>query len=286
VTEESATQDHPGPTQGDIYVINKDLWGAYMEAFQPDTAMWQDPRLRHELMHAYEIKALADTLFVEKWQKTLDRRLGQPDEMTYKLACIDSVSLLAGPDGLVSPRHAAYVDFCARWMASAFGDVNKDGRVDETDRKLIARNPAEFDADGDHVLTYDDASLLNGPGYSPAGGIGPATQIEMTAGMLGYRPKGFASPYGRTSPWEDKAEVLSHAVRSGLLPALNAQAGSRERARARARLAEIRRDDPVLARKIEILAVLLGSCAEPVIEFRAVSANRVADLAGLSAASR
>ena len=67
-----ATQDRPGKTQGDVYVLNKDLWGTYMDLQQPGTTMWQDPHLRHEFMHAYEIKVLKTELFSRKWQRLLD----------------------------------------------------------------------------------------------------------------------------------------------------------------------------------------------------------------------
>ena len=40
----AATQDRPGKTQGDVYVLNKDLWGTYMDIQQPGTIMWQDPQ--------------------------------------------------------------------------------------------------------------------------------------------------------------------------------------------------------------------------------------------------
>jgi len=259
----AAVEDRPGKTQGDIYVLNKDLWGAYVDAFQPDTTAWQDPHLRHELIHAYEVNALAGTLFVEKWQRVLNERLGEPDEIRHKLAYIDSISLLAGRDEIASRRFRPYVEFCARWMAAAYGDVNADGLVDERDRQAICRDLARFDINDDGKISYEDAAALSGLTYSFASGIDPVTQFEMTAGMFGYRPSGFASPYGRTSPWEDKAETLAYALRDGLLPALYAGIGRQEVDRAWRRLADIRKHEPVFARKIEILALFLGSLQGP-----------------------
>ena len=74
---------------------------------------------------------------------------------------------------------------------------------------------------GAPAATLGGAAPFDGPGLLPAKGFDPASQIEMTAGMFGYRPKGFATPYGRTSPWEDKAEVLAYAIRKELLPTVN-----------------------------------------------------------------
>ena len=259
----AAVQDYPGNSQGDIYVLNKDLVGTYMDLFQPSTIMWQDPHLRHELMHAYEVNTLTNTLFVEKWQRGLNERAGELDEMTHRLALVDSISLVAREDEILSHRFRPYIEFCGRWLAAAFGDVNRDGRVDEQDRKFISRNPGKFDVNNDGRITYDDAYALNGLKYSFASGIDPATQIEMTAGVFGYRPRGFASPYGRTSPWEDRAEVLAYAVRGGLLPALYRKTERKHIDRAWRRLGRIGKGDPVLARKIEILAVLLGSLETP-----------------------
>ena len=259
----AAVQQYAGKTQGDIYVLNKGLLGSYMEIFQPGTTMWEDPHLRHEIMHAYEVNPLTRTLFTAKYQKVLDEPVGKYDPMTYKLACIDSVSLLAGEDEMTSQDTRPYIEFAARWMAAAFGDVDKNGQVDEADRQLISSAPGKFDADGDGKVTYDDPAALGGPKYSFRSGIDPATQIEMTAGVLGYRPKGFASPYGRTSPWEDKAEVLSYAVRGGFLPALYINTDPHKTARAWDRLAKIKKRDAVFGRKIEILAVLMASLESP-----------------------
>ena len=88
-----ATQDRPGESQGHVFVLNKGLWGTFMDMSQPSTTMWQDPHLRHELMHAYEINALKTTLFRQQWQELLDEKLGDHNEMIYKLGLIDSISL-------------------------------------------------------------------------------------------------------------------------------------------------------------------------------------------------
>ncbi len=131
---------------------------------------------------------------------------------------------------------------------------------------LAKAYPAEFDADGDGRLTYDDARRRTALAHSLRSGADPLTQVEMTAGMVGYRPHGFASPYGRTSPWEDKAEVLDYAVRKRMLPHLvaapDAHNGLTEQSFAEAtkRLADLRKWDKVLARKIEIVAVFLVLC--------------------------
>ena len=81
----------------------------------------------------------------------------------------------------------------------------------------------------------------------------------MTAGALGYKPRGFASAYGRTSPWEDKAEVLAYAIRNKLLPHLYRDGDPNAVAKAYQRLTTIERKDPIFARKIEVLAMLFGS---------------------------
>ena len=259
----AATQDRPGKTQGDIYVLNKDLWGTYMDIQQPTTTMWQDPHLRHEFMHAYEIKALKTTLFSGKWQKLLDQKLGRPNEMTHKLGFIDSISLLANEGDIVTTRFKPYVHFCARWIASMFGDLNNDGQIDEKDRQYLSAHPDSFDADKDGKISYHDAAKITGIKYSFSSGINPLTQVEMTAGALGYRPKGFASPYGRTCPWEDKAEVLAFAIRDKILPALYRNDEPQEIDRAYRHLDALRAKDPVFARKIEILAILFGNLENP-----------------------
>ena len=135
--------------------------------------------------------------------------MGKLNEMTHKLGFIDSISLLANESEIATTEFRPYIDFCARWIASMFGDVNEDGRIDESDREFLDANLQRFDANDDGEISYRDAAKLTGISYSFTSGINPVTQIEMTAGILGYRPKGFASPYGRTCPWEDKAEVLS-----------------------------------------------------------------------------
>ncbi|NIA07503.1 MAG: hypothetical protein GWP14_07705 [Actinobacteria bacterium] len=255
----AATQDRPGKTQGDIYVLNKDLWGTYMDLQQPGTTMWQDPHLRHEFMHAYEIKALKTNIFSSKWQRMLDQRLGKPNEMTHKLGLIDAMSLLAEPNDIVTTEFRPYVDFCARWITAMFGDVNADGRLDEHDRQFLMANLQQFDVNNDGEISYGDAAKVTGISYSFTSGINPVTQIEMTAGILGYRPKGFASPYGRTCPWEDKAEVLAFAIRKKILPYLYRDSDLQSVAKAYQQLDTIRGKDPVLARKIELLAVLFGN---------------------------
>ena len=259
----AATQDRPGKTQGDIYVLNKDLWGTYMDLQQPGTTMWQDPHLRHEFMHAYEIKALKTNLFSGQWQTLLNQKLGKNDEMTHKLGYIDSISLLADPGDITAVEFRPYVDFCARWMACMFGDVNSDGRLDEADRRYLVANLTQFDVNNDGQISYHDAGKLTGINYSYASGINPLTQIEMTAGVLGYRPTGFASPYGRTCPWEDKAEVLALAINKKILPQLYKNADPQEVARAFGKIDSIRAKDPVLARKIELLAILFGELESP-----------------------
>ena len=259
----AATQDRPGQTQGDIYVLNKDLWGTYMDLQQPGTSMWQDPHLRHEFMHAYEIKALQTNLFSSTSQTLLDQKLGKLDEMTHKLGFIDSISLLANDSEIVTSEFRSYIEFCAGWMASMFGDVNRDGRIDEHDKAFLVANLEQFDANGDGRISYRDAAKITGISYSFASGINPLTQIEMTAGALGYRPKGFASPYGRTCPWEDKAEVLAFAINKKMLPHLYRNSDPQEVAKAHQKLQSIRDKDPVFARKIELLAILFGNLEEP-----------------------
>ena len=259
----AATQDRPGKRQGDIYVLNKDLWGTYMDIQQPNTTMWQDPHLRHEFMHAYEIKALKTTLFNSKGQKLLDQRSGKLNEMTHKLGFIDSISLLANEGDIATTRFRPYVHFCARWIASMFGDLNNDGKIDEKDREYLSANLGSFDTNKDGQISYHDAARITGIKYSFSSGINPLTQVEMTAGALGYRPKGFASPYGRTCPWEDKAEVLAFAIRDKILPELYRNDGSQEVDRAYRHVDAIRAEDPVFARKIEILAILFGNLENP-----------------------
>ena len=109
----AATQDHPGPDQGDIYVLNKNLWGLYVDAFQPGTSMLYDPHLRHEMMHAIEIDALNEITLAEPWQATLD----QSGEMVHRMGVIDALALGmpgilgrgggAGTAGAAGTHHAA-----------------------------------------------------------------------------------------------------------------------------------------------------------------------------------
>ena len=44
----AATQDRPGQTQGDIYVLNKDLWGTYMDPQEPGN---RNSRFAHSYGH-------------------------------------------------------------------------------------------------------------------------------------------------------------------------------------------------------------------------------------------
>ena len=258
----AAVQDRPGKTQGHVYVLNKDLWGSYMNLFQPDSTGLQSPHLRHEMMHAWEISALKRPLFHDRRQEFLDQRLGQPDEMLHKLAHIDSLSLLASDSEIVGNRAGPYVNFCARWMAAMFGDVNRDGTIDEEDRNHLTANAPGFDADGNGMIDHNDAAAHSGVAYSCTSGIDPITQLGMTVGLLGYKPKGFASVYGQTCPWEDKAEVLSFAIHRQLLPTLYRKTEQSEIDKAYRQLDDIRKNDPILARKIEVLALFLGSLEE------------------------
>jgi len=277
----AATQDHPGDDQGDIYILNKNLWGLYVDIWQPGTTMLHDPHLRHELMHAIEIDALREMVLAEPWQAVLD----ESPEGVHRLRVIDALALempgtlrsVSAQGGaragrhpsLATTRHEAYLDFCARWLAVHFGDVNGDGFLDDADALHLRRRVADFDADGDGRLAYEDAARQTGLRHSMRTGADPLTQVEMTAGLVGYRPGGFASPYGRTSPWEDKAEVLDYAVRKRILPHLFAAPGSLDgvtdasRTGAEARLADLSKHDEVLARKIEIIAVFLASLTHP-----------------------
>ena len=261
----AATQDRPGPDQGDVYVLNKNLWGLYVDFWQPGTTRLQDPHLRHEMMHAIEIVALRDLVLAEPWQAALEGS----GQMLDRMEAIDRLALEMPPEALLTARHEAYVDLCARWLAAHFGDVTGDGRTDDADLVCLRARRADFDADGDGHLTYEDAAARTGLRYSRRRGADPATQVEMTAGLVGYRPRGFASPYGRTYPWEDRAEVLDYAIREGLIPHLFAAPGSMpgvtaaSAAEAGAKLDRLRARDAVLARKVEILALYLGNLTPP-----------------------
>jgi hypothetical protein len=268
----AATQDHPGPDLGDVYVLNKNLWGLYVDAFQPGTQGLYDPRLRHEIMHAIEIDSLRDLVLAAPWQTVLD----ESGEMVYRMGVIDSLALsmpVASPDDaappVATPRHQAYLDLCARWLAAHFGDVTGDGRLDDADVAYLRTHAAAFLMTGHARLTYEDAAVRGGPAHSLRRGADVLTQIEMTAGLAGYRPQGFASPYGRTAPWEDKAEVLDYAIREKLIPNLYAAPGSTPGvtvatvAAAQTKLDRLRRNDALLARKVEILAIFFGNLTPP-----------------------
>ncbi len=261
----AATQDRPGPDQGDIYVLNKNLWGLHVDLLQPSTRMIQDPHLRHELMHAIEVDAVTSLVLAEPWHRTLDTAPSILDE----LAKIDAVALAMPSEAVLTRQHEAYVAMCGRWLAAHFGDVTGDGRVDEADLVGLRSRPDALDADGNGRLTYQDAAARTGLRHTFLSGTDPRSQAEMTAGLAGYRPRGFASPYGRTAPWEDKAEVLDHAVRRGIVPHLYAAPGAIREVteasveRAWRRLARRRADDPVLARKLETVAVYLGNLTPP-----------------------
>lgn len=261
----AATQDRPGPDQGDIYLLNKNLWGLYVDLLQPSTRMPQDPHLRHELMHAIEVDALASLVLTEPWQAVLDASGATLDE----LAEIDAVALALPSEAVLTRQHEAYIALCGRWLAAHFGDVTDDGRVDEADLGHLRSHPGVFDADADGRLTYEDAAARTGLRHTFLRGTDPRSQVEMTAGLLGYRPRGFASPYGRTAPWEDKAEVLDHSIRHGIVPHLYAAPGSVRGVtessvkRSWQRLARTRTRDPILARKLEVLSLYLGNLAPP-----------------------
>ena len=254
-----ATQDHPGKTQGDIFITNKGLWSTYLDIPQPNTIMLQDPHLRHEFVHAYEIKSLQHKLFCDYWQQILD----QDPEMVFKLNNIDAISLLAKEEDIATREFRPYVYFCARWIASMFGDVTGDKRVDEEDMRILRADPLKFDSDGDGRIGYEDAVSRTGIAHSDLSGINPITQMEMGAGLFGYRPKGFASAYGRTAYYEDKAEVSDFAIRKRILPQLYRKGKEREIEKAYRLLEEIREKDPVFARKLEDMALLWGNLEYP-----------------------
>lgn len=89
-----------------------------------------------------------------------------------------------------------------------FGDLNADGKVDEQDKEFLSADLERYDVNGDGQLSYHDAAETTGIKYSNGSGINPLTQIEMAIGALGYRPKGFASPYGRTYPWGNPSQFF------------------------------------------------------------------------------
>jgi hypothetical protein len=251
----AAVQEHAGDTQGDIFVTNRGIVGTYFDLFEPNSIGWQDPRLRHELMHSYEIRALKGALFSGKTQAALE----DAGEMKHKMQVIDRLSLPAREADIATDEFKPYLRFCARWLASMFGDVNGDRKVDERDIVLLRADTSRFDVNKDGKLDYDDGAMFLGTGYSYLDGIHPATQAQMTAGLFGLRPRGFASYYGRTGPWEDKAEALELAVRKGFIPYFYKRGEPEKVERAYRFLADIRNTDAVFARKLEAMGILFGN---------------------------
>jgi len=191
----------------------------------------------------------------------LRRVLPNPENLFNDLEVVDSTAVA---ESLRSPRGAApgdaYVRLLRDWMFAPFGDVNGDGRIDQADADAVAADPERFDADGDGALTYADVRRLTRYRYLRSKNpLDPVLQFAMTLEQFtGWAPRGFASVYGAAQPWEDRAEVMALMRGHGFLHLVRET--HPERDRAAKRLERLRRRDPVLARKVDLLLRYLQTC--------------------------
>ena len=234
-----------GKERGHIVVTNRTLPGAYMDLFSPITRMYQDSCVRHEIIHAYEINNFQKTILPPKWQA----RLAQYDTMD-QLRRIDSISFAAARES--GTELLPYAQFCADWLAASLGDVNKDKRIDAADAQAIGDRYDRYDLDKDGLISYDEAAEFSAWGYTNAHPLAPLVQAKMTLEIFGYRPRGFASVYASIYPYEDKAETLRYAVEKNMIPEIISDGGGGRRAQGR--LAALEAADPVLGRKVRVLA--------------------------------
>ena len=246
---------------GQIFIKNKGMVGDVLGVLSGDVGL----HLEHEGWHSVEY---FEVQMVESFVRA--RALNDPQNIFQVLSTTDVVLANATATELAeltrSGELTPYVELVRGWMFSHFGDVNGDGKIDDEDVAFVDSNRRRFDTDGDGKITYADVARETG--YSYLWTYNPMDlrlQLGMTASLaLGMHDDGFVSFQAQNFPWEDRAETVSFVAKRGLVPYLYRRASQTGRvAEARKELERIRRRDPVLARKIELIVRYIATHEEP-----------------------
>jgi len=240
-----------------IFIKNTNLIEGLIGLLQLDI----DTHLPHESWHSveyYEIERLS----------ALESGADESSETLYaKLERLDSNPLSAFHNYEVNLLHTShhqdstpslthYLALIKGWLYAHFADANGDGRVDDYDVAYIDAHRAELDATHDGMITYEDVHKSTGYGYLQAQSpLSLELQLGMTLEVFpGYHPKGFSSFYAKNFPCEDRAETLEAALKRGFIPFIyKAGVSETKQKRAWKELTKIKREDPVLGRKFELI---------------------------------
>ena len=240
-----------------IFIKNKNLLEEFIGLLELDIST----HLPHEGWHSveyYEIERLGPLkIDTDETSVTLSSKLENLDaNCQYAVLEYEAEPLHPShrQDGTPSVTH--YLALIKGWLYAHFGDANGDDKVDDDDAAYIEAHRREFDATHDGRITYEDVSKSTRYGYLEAESpLNLELQLGMSLQLLpGYHPKGYSSFYAKNFPWEDRAETLEAALRRGFIPFIY-KAGVPEVKQERAweELTKIKREDPVLGRKFELI---------------------------------
>lgn len=246
---------------GQIFIKNKSMAEDVLGVLSGDVGL----HLEHEGWHSVEYFEIR---MVESFVR--ERALNDPQNIFQVLSTTDVVLANATPTELAeltrSDELTPYVELVRGWMFSHFGDVNGDGALDDEDVVFVDSNRRRFDTDGDGKITYADVARETEYDYlwtyNP---MDLRLQLGMTASLaLGMHDDGFVSFHAQNFPWEDRAETVNFVAKRGLVPYLYRKSSQAGRvAEAWKEFERIRRRDPVLARKIELIVRYIATHEKP-----------------------
>jgi len=260
------TEDEIPEKYRQIFVKNKSL----LEDITGVLAMDVGLHIEHEAWHSveyYEIQLLEDMIRARAKGnlKSLWDVLSRTDEVLPNLtpAEVDAAAVRAGTaDGQRQLR--AYVWLIKGWLAAHFEDVDRNGVIDDADMHAIDVNRAKYDADKDGRLTYADVARLTKYHYmEKENPLDPGLQLGLTAAMFGFHGTGFVTFYAQNYTYEDRAEVVDRVAAWKLVPWLYRTGDTARTEKAWKKLAEIRKADPVIARKVELMVRYIALHEDP-----------------------
>ena len=109
-------------------------------------------------------------------------------------------------------------------------------------------------------ITYADVAARTGRKYLWAyDPMDLRLQLGLTISLVGLHDDGFVSFHAQNFPWEDRAETTSFLARRGLIPHLYRRSADGRTAKAWKEFNRIRRRDPLLARKLELVLRYIAS---------------------------
>ena len=153
--------------------------------------------------------------------------------------------------GQPSPEFARFIK---SWEFQYFGDADNDGEIDDRDVAWILEHSADYDQNKDGKVDFQDVELRVARPYVQgrwASLHGLQIFFRMSFEMFTPRPPGFACAYAKTYVWEDAAETMRYAWEAGMIPGLySSAADAAGAALAWEKLARLRKEDPLFARKV------------------------------------